>query len=267
MVTNPIQSIKLFYGELLIRMKDKEVRLNNVIDIANKLRIARGLQPVLTANYIRSSNFLEMVHATEIKLGYRENGDYSGVLPNRHTDGTISNYKTIKSPLVRVGYGRAGGTWCHPYIAIDTAAYLDKSLAVDLYEILTTSPIFQLREDGGDLYKELTDAVITLVGESGRAITKVQLLAKVVAARAKLAIRADNSTWNHANAEQLQIRHKIQEMLIFLINNGVIRTFSGIIELAASGKFIFMPDLPVVDLDELVKEKVAEAIAVESSET
>ncbi len=28
MITNPIQSIKLFYGELLIRMEDHEVNLN-----------------------------------------------------------------------------------------------------------------------------------------------------------------------------------------------------------------------------------------------
>lgn len=265
MVTNPIQNILLNYGQLFVRMKDREVRLNDIMASANKLRGRRGLPQMPLMNYIRSSNFIESVIAAEVKLGLREKDDYSGREANYRQDGSVINYNAFKSPLVRSIPGRLGGTWVNQLIGIDAAAHLDKELAMDIYEILTSSPIFQLREEGGDLYKELTDMVLRLVGDSGRYISKVQLLAKVVAARANLAIRGDNTTWNYANAEQLQIRHKIQETLIFAISNGLIRTYSSLLELAATGVFVFMPNLPGVDADELVKERISELTAEELS--
>lgn len=257
MVTNPIQNVKLNYGDFFIRMKDKEVRLNNVIDAANALRIKRGHQPVLMTNYLRTNNFIEIVIATEIKLNLRAPDDYSKPTAYKR-NGTDTKYQQIKSPVVRTGVGKFGGTWCHSWIAIDTAAHLDKELAVDLYEILMTSPIFQLREESGDLYKDLVDAVVRMSGKSDRLPNRLQFLARIIAARAELPIRPDNTTWNYATAEQLQIRHQIQDYLISFIQAGFILTYQALVETAATFVFRKHMDLPAANLSELVKDKLFE---------
>ena len=257
MITNPVQRIQLNYGELFVRMKDREVNLNSVINSANNIRKMRGLTTVDILDYTRSSNFVEMVMATEVKLGYRAfNDTTTNVAIEYKPTGEIKRYRLSSSPLVRAVVGRNGSTWVHPFIAIDTATSLDKTLAVDVYEILMTSPIFQLREEGGDLYKELYDSVLQLTGPEGRVPAKVQLLARVVAARCGVTIRTDNTTWNYATAEQLQIRHTMQSSLIdFMLNNRVCN-FQELLEIAASGRFRQFPNLPQANLAEIVKEKV-----------
>ena len=126
-----------------------------------------------------------------------------------------------------------------------------------MYELLTTSPIFQLRNDGGDLYKGLYDAVFKLAGPDGRAPAKAQLLARVIAARAGVPIRTDNNTWNYATAEQLHIRHELQSALMYVINTGLVRNFQTLLELAACNPPATIPTLPAVDINEVVKEKIA----------
>ncbi len=237
-------------------MKDRDVRLNDIVTLANRLRAMRNLPGMVVINYMRSKNFVESVIAAEIKLGLREKGDYSGITVNRNRDGHVRNYNFIDSPLVRSVSGRYGGSWVHPWIGIDAAVYMDKELAIDLYEILTTSPIFQLREEGGDLYKELYEAVQHLVGPMGRAPAKAQLLARIIAARAGLPIRPDNTTWNYATAEQLQTRHAIQTQLIAALRNLLIVDFQKLLEYAASGAIVGFSSLNSIDLTEVVKEKV-----------
>ena len=46
MVTNPIQNIQLGYGELFVKMKDREVRLN---DIKEKVIVLNNLEQQLVA--------------------------------------------------------------------------------------------------------------------------------------------------------------------------------------------------------------------------
>jgi hypothetical protein len=233
-------------------MKDKEVRLNNVINAANVLRLKRGLPNVLMVNYVRSNNFIEAVFAAEIKLGLRKEYDYSGKIPNYARDGTLMNYQIVKSPLVRSLPGKNGGTWVNRFIAIDAATHLDKELAYDIYELLSASPIFQLREDGGDLYKAIYPTVIGLVGENDRAVGKVQLLARVIAARCGVEIRPDNTTWNHANAEQIQKRQSIQSFILSSVDNGLIRSYQVLLEVAAAGTIRGLDALPV-DIREVAK--------------
>lgn len=257
MITNPIQHIQLNYGELFVRMKDREVRLNNIIEAANALRIKRGLPSVTMVNYVRSNNFIDAVFAAEIKLGLRKENDYSGKIPNIAHDGTLMNYQVVKSPLVRSLPGRSGGTWVNRFIGIDAAAHLDKELAYDIYELLSVSPIFQLREEGGDLYKALYPTVVGLVGENDRAVGKVQLLARVIASRCGVGIRSDNTTWNYATAEQLQKRQSIQSFILSSVDNGLIRSYQVLLEVAATGTIRGL-DAPPVDIREVAKADLPE---------
>jgi hypothetical protein len=208
-------------------------------------------------NFVRSRNFIEAVFAAEMKLGLRQPGDYSGMAINKKENGEIRNYNYITSPLIRSVAGKHGGTWVHPYIAIDTATHLDKQLAMDLYEILITSQLFHFREESGDLYKEAYDSVLRLVGPAGRAPAKAQLLARVVAARCGVTIRPDNTTWNYANTEQLSKRATILGGVVYAVDNNLIRDFQVLLETVANGLFREYPDLPLINLAELVKESVA----------
>lgn len=259
MVTNPTQHIKLFYGELLVRMKDRIVNLNSVVNAANYARSLKGIPPTTIGDFVHSDNFVQMVLATERKLGLRAPGDNTGVNVEYKPDGSIKRYKLQASPLVRATRGYGGGTWCHPYIALDAAAHLDKDLAVDLYEILTSSPIFQLREDGGDLYKELTDATLWLMSATGnteRAYGKLQLLARIIAARCGIAIRTDNTTWNFATAEQLQLRRDLQFAITIAIRNNLLVSFQHLIDYVGNGYFP-VAGLQQINLNEVIKEKVS----------
>lgn len=256
MVTNPIQRIVTTHGELFIKMKDREVNLNSVIAAANNARAAQGFTCIDLRDYVRSDNFVRMVLATEQKLGFRLLGDVSGVRTEYAADGTVRRHNLVSSPIVRTERGKFGGTWCHPFVGIDAAAHLDKSLAVDLYEILTTSPIFQLREEGGDLYKELVEAVIILAGAESRIPAKLQLLARVIAARCGIAIRTDNTTWNYATAEQLHIRRDLQFAITVAIRNNMIVSFQHLVEYVGNGYFP-VAGLQQINLNEVIKEKVS----------
>ncbi len=265
MVTNPIQCILTKYGELFVRMKDREVSLNSIINTANNARSRQGINQIELRDYVRSNSFVSIVLATEVKLGLRTEGDTTGLKVEYKPNGEIMRYNLSGSPLVRTTRGGqgGGGTFVHPFIAIDAASTLDKSLAVDLYEILMTSPIFQLREEGGDLYKELYDTILQLAGSEGRVPAKVQLLARVIAARCGVPIRVDNTTWNYATAEQLQVRHALQTNLIFTARNNCVRDFQAMLELAATGWMPGFPNLPQANLAEIAKEKVVVLNALE----
>lgn len=257
MVTNQLLRVDFGYGVITATLQGREVRLNDILDAANNLRTQRNLPTVTVTNHLRSRGFIESVFAAEMKLGLRAIGDYSGIVASYKEDGGVRNYAQITSPLLRSSAGRTGGTFVHSYIAIDTAASLDKQLAMDMYELLTTSPIFQLRNDGGDLYKGLYEAVFKLAGPEGRAPAKAQLLARVIAARAGVPIRTDNATWNYATAEQLHVRHELQAALMYVLNTGLVRNFQTLLELAACNPPATLPNLPPVDINEVVKDKIA----------
>jgi len=261
---NIIQKFEFTYGRLFIITEGRSVRLNDVISAANVIRAKKKLNKIPLINYTRSGNFVESVLAAEMKLGLRKSGDFSGKVPNIRPDGTVVNYAHIDSDLVKTAFGRFGGTWVHPFIAIDAAAHLDKELAMDLYEILMTSSLFQQRESNGDFHKELLAAVRRILGDTSQYLNKMRLLDRVIAARAGLDVPRDNTTWDDATTAQLQIKNKLQEMMVFVINNGLARSFTTVLELAAMGEFAGVPKLPPVDIDELVKKKVSELNALES---
>ena len=257
MTTNQLLQVDFGYGIITATLQGREVRLNDILNAANNLRAHRNLPAVTVANHLRSRGFIEAVFAAEMKLGLRTPGDYRGIVASYKRDGGIRNYAQVTSPLIRSTAGKNGGTFVHPFVGIDSAASLDKQLAMDMYELLTTSPIFQLRNDSGDLYTGLYEAVFKLVGPDGRAPAKAQLLARVIAARAGVSTQPDNTTWNYATAEQLHIRHELQSALMYVINTGLVRNFQTLLELAACNPPATIPTLPPVDINEVVKEKIA----------
>jgi hypothetical protein len=243
--------INLNYGKLLFLPDTKEVKLNTVLDVANRHRLARNQPQVQMMNFTRSSVFIDMVIATEIKLRLRIPNDFSGKIPNIKHNGEIGNYKNIISPLVRTvrGHYSVSGSFVHPYIAFDAAVYLDKQLATDVYEAMLTSTF-------GEYYNTETQFYYGLIGSLTAPNEFQESLAffnAVLEARVNPYLLKMVCLWTDMPAAQRRARNHIRDNINFLSANGKITSFQELLNTTASGVFPALIGLPTVDL-ELVRQ-------------
>lgn len=241
--------INLNYGKLLFLPDTKEVKLNTVLDVANRFRAVRNQPQVQMMNFSRSAVFIDMVIATEIKLKLRNSNDFSGKIPNLGSGGKLINYRNIVSPLVRTKVGRNGLTLVHPYIALDAAVYLDKQLANDVYEAMLSSTF-------GEYYNTETQFYYDLISSLSQPNAFQESLAffnAVLEARVNPYLLKMVCLWTDMPAAQRRARNHIRDNINFLSANGKITSFQELLNTIASGVFPALIGLPTVDL-ELVRQ-------------
>lgn len=111
------------------------VRLNDIIDIVNALRVRRGKRKVAVQDFVSSAAFVNSVLATETLMGLRKFNDTNNVVVEYKSNGDIKRYKLLYTPLIRTATTRgSAGTFVHPFAAISAIAHLDKLLAIELYQ-------------------------------------------------------------------------------------------------------------------------------------
>jgi hypothetical protein len=195
--------------------------LNSLWDYGNGLRAAKGLQPLLMTEWLRSQTTRELIDSIEKR--------YYGNFPYYELD---ERGRTISMPVlscVKAKRGKGGGTWVHLYLMLDAAAWLDSDFKLDVYETFVTNRILQWRDDSGDEFIALNAAIDAyLPGREGKDNKGIFIQSAI---KLKEKIHPDEGNWNTANYNQLQQRTEVERNLVKLLQLGVVRDWEHLKEL------------------------------------
>ena len=132
---------------------------------------------------------------------------------------------------VRVGRGRARTT-AHIKYLIRAAIDLSPEFADEVIDLFIEKRLPQLRDEGGDLYLELRDA-LTTYGEAvlGKPAHKghVITLNRVIKRRSGL---DPEKSWDQALPEHHAMRMRMEDALVTMLKAGVVRDWDHLKELA-----------------------------------
>lgn len=119
----------------------------------------------------------------------------------------LSNHLKIdKKKLKKTSKGRFGGTWIHPYIAIDLAMWGHPKLKVHVIEWVHDN-LLKYRNDSGDSFKDMNKALDMSFNIGGRQWVYCSVANKVAKA---CGLDDSENRWQNASEEQLKLRDKIQ---------------------------------------------------------
>jgi hypothetical protein len=196
--------------------------LNPLWDYGNGLRAAKGLRPLVMADWLRSQSTIEFI--AEIEKKY--NVEQLHIIENTK-DGHTKIYGDLA--CVRTKRGKSGGTWVHLYLLIDAAAALDAGFRLQVYDTFVTNRILQWRDDSGDEFVALNAAIDAyLPGRDGKD-NKGLFIQSAIKLKEKIA--PDGESWNTANHNQLQRRTDVERNLVKLLQLGVVRDWEHLKEL------------------------------------
>ncbi len=117
-----------------------------------------------------------------------------------------------------------GGTWANLYILIDAAAKLDTAFKARIYHAFITNEILRWRDDGGNNFKTLNNAIDKYL--PGRADKSNKGVYINVARMLKDKINPDGGGWNTASYEQLRLRDECECNLIKFLEMGFIKDWN-----------------------------------------
>jgi hypothetical protein len=117
--------------------------------------------------------------------------------------------------------GANGGSWLHPYLAIDLALAISPKLKIDVYKWLYDE-LLKYRNDSGDSYKKMAGALYANASNKSNFHRGMSLTARYI----KNACNVKD--WQEATEDQLKLRDRIHENIALLCdvlkdNNQAIR--------------------------------------------
>ena len=141
--TNQMMTVNIGEHVLNIEHKTKLGNLNQLWEISNSYRIAKGLEPKSLDNWKRRPETMGFVVAVAKDLGIDFIDDSRGLenaLESTHK-GTVK-FKVVPG-VIETRRGRNAGTFAHLHILIDAAAYLDPEFKLYLYKSLSNGETSQ----------------------------------------------------------------------------------------------------------------------------
>jgi hypothetical protein len=220
MITNPVLHTFVAHPEILLpfTMRGKKVALGPLIEnIKHAVAETPGVKTtgltVFEAMRSRALYDIVMVVEDALKIPHRM-GAFPSLQRSDEKRGA-SLARTVISDLIESSTGRRGGTWVHPHIAAMLAMHHSKRLGYAIMEVLSNSPLAEMREQGGDLYKILAPLLQSVYVAAGSSPIKgIAMLAHAMATRVCLPVRADNTTWNYATTAQQMARVELQNAVV-----------------------------------------------------
>lgn len=117
--------------------------------------------------------------------------------------------------IFKVDRGKNAKTWAHPLVFFDYATWLNPDFKVWTYKWLYDS-LTVFRDNSGESYKKMCGVLINTQDYTmSHGAVMIQKLAKAI----KRDLGVDN--WNRATTEQLELRDKIHNNMIFALELGV----------------------------------------------
>ena len=222
-MANYIQEINISIDNILpdnlsfsANWKDHMIRLNDIHEMGNKVRIAKGLPEKGLEHFFRSPS------VNEFFLSIQRKENTANSIPAESAeleiiDGIVVNRESLNLTVIKNKRGRYGGSWGHPLIALRLAAWMDSDLEVEIYSQFLEHKIVEKRIESSDAWNKLRHSYSDMIGESFRFYHFVHI-ANAISEK----LNCDD--WDTANSETLAKRTKIQDTLSFLMDSKVIKS-------------------------------------------
>jgi len=151
-------------------------KVDEILTYGNLLRELRGLKPITMKSILEKQGFWEFVIARNAQKmaksqtpesGVWIEGDFSTLEKYKNKHGKIQYSQLVKQfptliKSVRGGKVENRGYYFDLYLLLKIASMLDKQLEVQIYEVFIEGRILELRDDGGEAFKRLNEAIDTL---------------------------------------------------------------------------------------------------------
>lgn len=151
-------------------------------------------------------------------------------------DRTIAYIKEVEAyigrPAITTTRGRTGTTYAHLFILLLAAQDLSPKFQLEIHKTFIRDKLLQYRDDGGDSYIDLSnqiaqsaEAVLGKPAHNGHYITIANIMRKRI-------LPDEHPGWNYATPEDLRKRLKIEDKLIGYLQDGQVRDWDHLKELA-----------------------------------
>lgn len=229
-MANNIQEINLSIQDYLpenmvisANWKNHTIRLNDLEEAANAIRVAKGEEPFAIGDRLKSfrrSNEIE-AFTRSLERSLIDSNSVSAT-QNNNQSRDVSNY--FSSPLIISKTGRYGGTWAEPMIALRFAAWLDPDLEVEIYKQFMIHKITERRDESAQGFNALRRAYYD---KTNGAAPRHHYIQFSNAMQKKL----NCTDWDTADTETLSRRTTLENQLATLLDSGIINTYNDVIEM------------------------------------
>lgn len=181
MKTEVIMMRPLFDTEVQQNSKSTFICANDIAMAGNNFRKANGLPQFTLQTWLNTQSTQEFIHELEQNFG----------------------------KVIETRRGRYGGTWMHPYLAIDLALAISPKLKVEVYKWLYDE-LLKYRNNSGNSYQRMAGALYertTSKSTFSKDITKLAIIIKN---------ECGVTNWESATEEQLRLRDKMHENIALL---------------------------------------------------
>lgn len=182
METPVLMQRKLFDGVVRQHSKDSMISANDLVAVGNKWRALNGHKLITLQSWLSTQSTKEFIHELEKNFG-----------------------KVTKSSR-----GSNGGTWLHPYLAIDLALYISPKFKVEVYGWLYDE-LLKYRNFSGDSYKKMCGAIWSRTSSQSTFPRNISKLAE------HIRIECGVKDWQTATESQLRLRDRIHENIALLV--------------------------------------------------
>ena len=182
METAVLMRRKLFDGDVRQNSKDNMLSANDLVLVGNKWRIMNGLKPLTLQTWVNTQSTQEFI--AEL------NKNFGGVVKTKR--------------------GADGGTWLHPYLAIDLALYISPKFKVEVYGWLYDE-LLKYRNFSGDSYKKMCGSIYDRTSSKSTFPRDISKLAE------HIRIECGVKDWQTATEKQLRLRDRIHENIALLV--------------------------------------------------
>ena len=196
MKSNQLMTVAFSGGKVNVLHNTAMGSLTDIWSAGNACRLASGKSVANMSKFLNSTKTKEFIEICE---------------------------KASGNPCYEVtGRGNKKQTWASIHLMIYTAEFLDANFHYEVIDAFVKGEILKRRDEGGDMFKELNNAINTLmpdrIGKNNRHM--FINTAKKISAR----IAPENGDWNLATAADLKDRIDIESRLTTAIKMGWIKT-------------------------------------------
>lgn len=223
-MANYIQEINLKVEDYLpenfvitANWKDHTIKLNQLEDAANTIRVAKGQEPFRVGSELSNFKTSPVIKKFVSALDASISGQNLIYIDSMY----LENSDEVSSPLIINKRGRYGGTWVHPLIALRFAAWLDPDLEVEIYKQFMLNKITERRDESAQGFNSLRRAYYDKTDGSAPMHHYIQFSN---AMQKKL----NCTNWDTADTETLERRTKLENQLATLLDSGIINTYNDV---------------------------------------
>lgn len=202
MKTNQLMHVAFSSGEVEIYHGTRMGNLTNLWSVGNVSRVEGGKKAANLTLFLSSGKTKEFIAEIERRTGCKAM-EISGKGPHRKT-------------------------WANIHLMIYAAEHLSTAFHFEVIDTFINNKILSLRDESGDQFKALNISIDHhLPGREGKDNKWVYVqVAKMIKAKATTA-----TDWNHATADDLRERLRIENALCDLLRLGLVKDYAHLREL------------------------------------